>query len=90
MKTRLNRAALAVASLSMVLLSACGNGLSGTYGKRGEVNFEFHSNGKVELDVMGPVQEPSYVVEDGNSRSAARKAPWCCASTIKAASTAAR
>jgi hypothetical protein len=47
------------------LLSGCGNGLSGTYGKKGEVSFEFHSNGKVELDVIGPIQEATYVVEDG-------------------------
>jgi hypothetical protein len=48
-----------------MLLAACGNSLSGTYGKKPGVNFEFHSNGKVDLDVMGPVQEGSYVVEDG-------------------------
>ena len=65
MKTRLNRSALALATLSIALLSACGNSLSGTYGKKGEVNFEFHSNGKVELDIIGPVQEATYVVEDG-------------------------
>ena len=50
---------------SLGLLAACGNSLSGTYGKKGEVNFEFHSNGKVELDVIGPIQEATYVVEDG-------------------------
>jgi hypothetical protein len=66
MKTRLNRSApLALAALCIAMLSACGNGLSGTYGKKGEVNFEFHSNGKVELDILGPIQEASYVVEDG-------------------------
>lgn len=65
MKTRLNRPALALASLSLALLSACGNGLSGTYGKKGEVNLDFHSNGKVELDIIGAVQEATYVVEDG-------------------------
>jgi hypothetical protein len=54
-----------LAAFCLALLSACGNGLSGTYGKKGEVNFEFHSNGKVELDIIGPVQEASYVVEDG-------------------------
>ena len=66
MKTRLNRSApRALATLCIAILSACGNGLSGTYGKKGEVNFEFHSNGKVELDIMGPVQEATYIVEDG-------------------------
>jgi hypothetical protein len=49
----------------LVLLSACGNSLSGTYGEKRGVNFEFHSNGKVELDVIGPIQEATYVVEDG-------------------------
>ncbi len=44
-------------------LAGCGNGLSGTYGKKGEVSFQFQSNGKVELDVIGPVQEATYVVE---------------------------
>jgi hypothetical protein len=48
-----------------MLLLGCGNSLSGTYGDKGGVNFEFHSNGKVELDVIGPVQEATYVVEDG-------------------------
>jgi hypothetical protein len=51
--------------VSLALLGACGNSLSGTYGKKGEVNFEFHSNGKVELDILGPIQEANYVVEDG-------------------------
>jgi hypothetical protein len=50
---------------ALALLAACGNSLSGVYGKKGDVNFEFHSNGKVELDILGPVQEASYVVEDG-------------------------
>jgi hypothetical protein len=48
-----------------LLLSGCGKSLSGTYGKKGGVSFEFHSNGKVELDVIGPIQEATYVVEDG-------------------------
>lgn len=66
MRTRLNRSApLALATLCIAMLSACGNGLSGTYGKKGNVNFEFHSNGKVELDILGPIQEATYVVEDG-------------------------
>ena len=66
MKNQLNRSApLALATLYVAMLSACGNGLSGTYGKKGEVNFEFHSNGKVELDILGPIQEGTYVVEDG-------------------------
>lgn len=53
-------------ALSLALLAslgACGSGLSGTYGEKGGVNFEFHSNGKVDLDILGPVQEASYVVE---------------------------
>ena len=53
------------AAAPLVLLLGCGNSLSGTYGQKGGVNFEFHSNGKVELDVIGPVQEATYVVEDG-------------------------
>jgi hypothetical protein len=53
------------AAAPLVLLLGCGNNLSGTYGQKGGVNFEFHSNGKVELDVIGPVQEATYVVEDG-------------------------
>ena len=55
----------ALISLSVAMLSACGASLLGTYGKKGDVNFEFHSNGKVELDILGPVQEATYVVEDG-------------------------
>jgi hypothetical protein len=58
-------AATLLAASAALLLAACGNSLSGTYGKKGEVNFEFHSNGKVELDILGPIQEASYVVEDG-------------------------
>lgn len=66
MKIRLRGLApVALAALCIALLSACGNGLSGTYGKKGEANLEFHSNGKVDLDLLGPVQEASYVVEDG-------------------------
>jgi hypothetical protein len=66
MKTRTHRSTpLALAVLCTALLAACGNSLSGTYGKKGDVSFEFHSNGKVELDILGPIQEASYVVEDG-------------------------
>lgn len=53
------------AVLVLALLAGCGRSLSGTYGEKGGVNFEFHSNGKVELDILGPVQEATYVVEDG-------------------------
>jgi hypothetical protein len=53
------------AAALIALIAGCGNSLSGTYGTKGGVTFEFHSNGKVELDVIGPVQEASYVVEDG-------------------------
>jgi hypothetical protein len=56
---------MTVAAATLASLVACGNSLSGTYGKKGEVSFEFHSNGKVELDVIGPIQEATYVVEDG-------------------------
>ena len=49
-------------------LSACGNSLSGTYGEKKGVNMEFRSNGKVDLDILGPIQEASYVVEDGKVR----------------------
>ncbi|MEO8523624.1 MAG: hypothetical protein ABI460_02780 [Caldimonas sp.] len=52
-------------SALLVLLAGCGNSLSGKYGDAKGVNLNFHSNGKVELDVLGPVQEASYVVEDG-------------------------
>lgn len=58
-------ALLSLFAAPMLLLGACGKSLSGTYGKKGEVSFEFHSNGKVELDVIGPIQEATYVVEDG-------------------------
>lgn len=61
----IRRLALTLAALPLALLVACGNSLTGTYGKKGEVSFEFRSNGKVELDVIGPVQEATYVVEDG-------------------------
>jgi hypothetical protein len=50
---------------ALALLAGCSDSLSGTYGRKGDVNFEFHSNGKVDLDVIGPVQEGTYVVEDG-------------------------
>ena len=59
------RTATLLASAPLALLLGCGNSLSGTYGEKGGVKFEFHSNGKVELDVIGPVQEATYVVEDG-------------------------
>jgi hypothetical protein len=58
-------ALLALIAIPLIGLAGCGSSLSGTYGKKGEVNFEFHSNGKVELDVIGPIQEATYVVEDG-------------------------
>jgi hypothetical protein len=57
--------AVALSAAALASLAACGNSLSGTYGKKGEVSFEFHSNGKVELDILGPIQEATYVVEDG-------------------------
>ena len=63
--TFLRRTALLLVAAPLALLLGCGNSLSGTYGKKGEVNFEFHSNGKVDLDVIGPIQEATYVVEDG-------------------------
>jgi hypothetical protein len=56
---------IAIAAATLASLVACGNSLSGTYGKKGEVSFEFHSNGKVELDILGPIQEATYVVDDG-------------------------
>lgn len=61
------RIALNIVTLvaAATLLAGCGKSLSGTYGKKGGVNFEFHSNGKVDLDVIGPIQEATYVVEDG-------------------------
>jgi len=58
-------AAVALLAASAALLTGCGNSISGVYGKKGEVNMEFHSNSKVELDIIGPIQEASYVVEDG-------------------------
>lgn len=51
-------------TLLLALLTACGNSLSGTYGE-GATSMAFHSNGKVEIQFMGMVQEASYVVEDG-------------------------
>ena len=61
----LRLATLIAPAASLLLLAGCGNSLSGTYGTKGGVTFEFHRNGKVDLDVIGPVQEASYVVEDG-------------------------
>ena len=64
----MNRTAIVRRAVPLALLlglAACGNSLSGTYGHKGGVNFEFHTNGKVELDVIGPIQEATYVVEDG-------------------------
>ena len=55
---------LTLATLPVFLLG-CSKSLSGTYGEKGGVSFEFHSNGKVDLDVIGPKQEGTYVVEDG-------------------------
>jgi len=63
--TSLRRTSLLLVAAPLALLLGCGNSLSGTYGQKGGVSFEFHSNGKVELDVIGPVQEATYVVEDG-------------------------
>ena len=48
-----------------LMLSACGDSISGTYGETKGVNMTFNSKGKVELDVLGPIQEGTYVVEDG-------------------------
>ena len=64
-RSRMPRIATLLAAAPLTLLLGCGNSLSGTYGQKGGVSFEFHSNGKVELDVIGPVQEATYVVEDG-------------------------
>lgn len=55
----------ATLAATLGVLGGCSDSLSGTYGKKGEVNFEFHADGKVDLDVIGPVQEANYVVEDG-------------------------
>jgi len=63
--SRVHRIVPALLAIPLVLLSACGNSLSGSYGKKGGVVFDFHSNGKVELDVIGPIQEATYVLEDG-------------------------
>ncbi len=61
----------------MSLLAAFGSGLSGIYGQKGGVTFEFHSNGKVEVDVLGTVQEATYVVEVGKVKTPARaRARW--------------
>ncbi|CAM5795976.1 hypothetical protein [Rhizobacter fulvus] len=64
-RSTLRRTTTLFAAAPLALLLGCGNSLSGTYGQKGGVNFEFHSNGKVELDVIGPIQEATYVVEDG-------------------------
>jgi hypothetical protein len=68
-RTRFATTTAAVSAL--MLLGGCGNSLSGTYGKKGDVSFEFHSNGKVELDILGPIQEANYVVEDGKVKISA-------------------
>jgi hypothetical protein len=59
------RPAYLMIATTLVFLLGCSKSLSGTYGEKGGVSFEFHSNGKVELDVIGPKQEATYVVEDG-------------------------
>jgi hypothetical protein len=59
------RPAYLMIATPLVFLLGCSKSLSGTYGEKGGVSFEFHSNGKVELDVLGPKQEATYVVEDG-------------------------
>lgn len=51
-----------------ILLAGCGNALSGKYGDAKGANLNFRSNGKVELDFFGPIQEAAYVVEDGQVR----------------------
>lgn len=51
---------------AVLALVACGNGLSGTYGKpSGGTSMEFHANGKVEIQIMGTIQEAKYTVEEG-------------------------
>lgn len=55
----------ALVAATALALAACGNSLSGTYGKKGGVQMQFHSNGKVEILAMGMTQESTYVVEDG-------------------------
>lgn len=60
-----NRFRIALLALPLMLIAGCGNSLSGKYGTAKGVSLEFHSNGKVELDIIGPIQEANYVVEDG-------------------------
>ena len=58
-------ASLTALAAAAMLLVACGNSLSGTYGKKDGASLEFHSNGKVDVAILGTVQEGTYVVEDG-------------------------
>ena len=62
MRSLVSRTLFIAATLT---LAACGNSLSGTYGKKDGVKMQFHSNGKVEISAMGMTQESTYVVEDG-------------------------
>ena len=65
MNTDSRKARIAAAMVLAALLAACGSSLSGTYGSKNDgAQFEFKSNGKVELNILGMIQEASYVVED--------------------------
>lgn len=55
----------------LALLAACGNSLSGIYGKPDGMHLEFQSNGKVEIAMLGTAQEARYVVEDGKVKISA-------------------
>ncbi len=66
MNVSMRRAARILAAAGAALaLAACSKGLSGVYGERDGVHLEFHSNGKVEITLLGMTQEGTYVVEDG-------------------------
>ncbi|MEO7009005.1 MAG: hypothetical protein ABI156_07665 [Caldimonas sp.] len=59
------KARTAAAIVLAALLAACGSSISGTYGAQKDgAQFVFKSGGKVELNILGMIQEASYVVED--------------------------
>jgi outer membrane lipopolysaccharide assembly protein LptE/RlpB len=63
-----------IGALLLALLTGCGNSLSGTYGEpNGGTSMEFHSNGKVEIQIMGTIQEAKYTVEEGKVKISSDK-----------------
>ena len=50
---------------SAYLISACGNGVSGTYADDGNVTaYEFHGNGRATISVLGTTVAAEYTIDD--------------------------